>query len=240
MHLFHVIFCKDDASEVGEEDSFLGQTSSAAPQASTFNYFSNTTNSSDPFASIGQQPCPPPAATVIPSTTAPLPAFTGSSLPINPPISHMNPIQQYGSVTNQTPMSTSTHLPNAPTPPPPIQSSQQSYNPYRHTASSSKANPYLMAPELQQQPPSQTPQHLNPYCQATPAPSFQTPPTAFSKVGHVMSYLSFNHYALKFIVGNKRDFTGSVIFEMSSAATIRAIFFFLLFRAVQRLLRLTS
>ncbi len=118
---------------------------------------------------------------------------------------------------------------------------RQSYNPYRHTASSSKANPYLMAPELQQQPPSQTPQHLNPYCQATPAPSFQTPPTAFSKVGHVMSYMSFNHYALKFIVGNKRDFIGSVVFEMSSAATIRAFYFiFLPFRAVQRLLRLTS
>uniref|UniRef100_A0A672LB05 Uncharacterized protein n=1 Tax=Sinocyclocheilus grahami TaxID=75366 RepID=A0A672LB05_SINGR len=69
----------DDASEVGEEDSFLGQMSSAAPQASTFNYFSNTTNSSDPFASIGQQPCPPPAATVIPSTTGPSPASTAAS-----------------------------------------------------------------------------------------------------------------------------------------------------------------
>lgn len=102
----------------------------------------------------------------------------------------MNPVQQYGSVTNQIPVGTYTHPPNAPTPPPPPpQSSQQSYNPYRHTAASSKASPYLMAPELQQQPPSQTPQHLNPYSQTTPAPSFQTPPTAFSKVGHVMSCL---------------------------------------------------
>uniref|UniRef100_A0A8C2K373 SEC23 interacting protein n=1 Tax=Cyprinus carpio TaxID=7962 RepID=A0A8C2K373_CYPCA len=171
----------EDASEVGEEDSFLGQTSSAAPQASTFNYFSNTTNSSDPFASIGQQPCPPPAATVIPSTTGPSPASTAASLPLNTPISHMNPIQQYSSVTNQIPVGTYTHPPNAPTPPPPTQSSQQSYNPYRHTPVSSKTSPYLMAPELQQQPPSQTPQHLNPYSQSTPAPSFQTPPTAFSK-----------------------------------------------------------
>uniref|UniRef100_A0A671NU63 SEC23-interacting protein-like n=1 Tax=Sinocyclocheilus anshuiensis TaxID=1608454 RepID=A0A671NU63_9TELE len=160
----------DDVSEVGEEDSFLGQTSSAAPQASPFNYFSNTTNSSDPFASIGQQPCLPPAATVIPSTS-PSPASIAASLPLNPPISHMNPVQQYGSVTNQIPVGTYTHPPNAPTPPPPTQSSQQSYNPYRHTAVSSKANPYLMAPELQHQPPSQTPQHLNPYSQATPAPS---------------------------------------------------------------------
>uniref|UniRef100_A0A671NTN8 SEC23-interacting protein-like n=1 Tax=Sinocyclocheilus anshuiensis TaxID=1608454 RepID=A0A671NTN8_9TELE len=170
----------DDVSEVGEEDSFLGQTSSAAPQASPFNYFSNTTNSSDPFASIGQQPCLPPAATVIPSTS-PSPASIAASLPLNPPISHMNPVQQYGSVTNQIPVGTYTHPPNAPTPPPPTQSSQQSYNPYRHTAVSSKANPYLMAPELQHQPPSQTPQHLNPYSQATPAPSFQTPHTAFTK-----------------------------------------------------------
>uniref|UniRef100_A0A672NW73 DDHD domain-containing protein n=1 Tax=Sinocyclocheilus grahami TaxID=75366 RepID=A0A672NW73_SINGR len=164
----------DDVSEVGEEDSFLGQTSSAAPQASPFSYFSNTTNSSDPFASIGQQPCPPPAS-------SPSPASIAASLPLNPPISHMNPVQQYGSVINQIPVGTYTHPPNAPTPPPPTQSSQQSYNPYRHTAVSSKANPYLMAPELQHQPPSQTPQHLNPYSQATPAPSFQTPHTAFTK-----------------------------------------------------------
>ncbi|KAG1951072.1 SEC23-interacting protein isoform X2 [Pimephales promelas] len=170
----------DDASEVGEEDSFLGQTSSAAPQASTFNYFSSVTNSSDPFASIGQQPCPPPAATVVPSTTGPSPVSIAASLPLNPPVSHMNPSQQYGSVANQTPVGTYTPPPNVPTPPPP-QSSQQSYNPYRHTAASSKANPYLMAPELQQQTPSQTPQHLNPYSQAIPAPSFQTPPTVFNK-----------------------------------------------------------
>ncbi|XP_039528519.1 SEC23-interacting protein isoform X1 [Pimephales promelas] len=173
----------DDASEVGEEDSFLGQTSSAAPQASTFNYFSSVTNSSDPFASIGQQPCPPPAATVVPSTTGPSPVSIAASLPLNPPVSHMNPSQQYGSVANQTPVGTYTPPPNVPTPPPP-QSSQQSYNPYRHTAASSKANPYLMAPELQQQTPSQTPQHLNPYSQAIPAPSFQTPPTVFNKVAH--------------------------------------------------------
>ncbi|XP_052007223.1 SEC23-interacting protein [Xyrauchen texanus] len=171
----------DDASEVGEEDSFLGQTPSAVSQPSTFNYFSSstTTSSSDPFASIGQHPCPPPAPTIIPSTTGPSPASIAASLPLNPPISHMNPVQQYGSVVNQSPMGTYTPPPNAPTPPP--QSSQQSYNPYRHTAASSKANPYIMAPELQQQPPSQTPQHLKPYSQATPAPLFQTPPAAFTK-----------------------------------------------------------
>ncbi|XP_051945874.1 SEC23-interacting protein-like [Xyrauchen texanus] len=170
----------DDVSEVGEEDSFLGQTSSTVPQPSTFSYFSSTTtSSSDPFASIGQQLCPPPAPTVVPSTTGPSPASIAASLPLTPPISHMNPVQQYGSVVNQSPMGTYTPPPNAPSPPP--QSSQQSYNPYRHTAASSKANPYLMAPELQQQPPSQMSQHLNTYSQATPAPLFQAPPTAFMK-----------------------------------------------------------
>lgn len=213
MTFLYIILCKDDASEVGEEDSFLGQTSSAAPQASTFNYFSSVTNSSDPFASIGQQPCPPPAATVVPSTTGPSPVSTAASLPLNPPVSHMNPSHQYGSVA-QTPVGRYTPPPNAPTPPPQI--SQQSYNPYRHTAASSKANPYLMAPELQQTP-SQTPQHLNPYSQAIPAPSFQTPPTVFTKVGHVMPSLSLNHYELK-CIGMRR-----ILLKIASAAIIRAV-----------------
>ncbi|XP_055027196.2 SEC23-interacting protein [Misgurnus anguillicaudatus] len=170
----------EDVSEVGEEDSFLGQMSSAAPPTSTFNYFSSNTSNSDPFASIGQQPCPPPAPTAIPSTTGPSPVPISASLPLNPPISQINPTQQYGSVINQTSVGTYTPPHNSPTPPPP-QSSQQSYNPYRHTAATSKVSPYIMAPEIQQQPPSQTPQHLNPYSQSVPAPLFQTPPTAFSK-----------------------------------------------------------
>lgn len=193
LHLNHYnshynLLFKDDVSEVGEEDSFLGQTSSAALQPSTFNYFSSNTTSSDPFASIGQQPCPPPAPTAVPSTTGPSPASVPAGLPINPPISQMNPAQQYGSVINQTSMGTYTPPRSTPTPPPP-QSTQQSYNPYRHTAASSKANPYIMAPELQQQPPSHTSQHLNPYSQATPAPSFQTPPAVFSRVGFILLFL---------------------------------------------------
>uniref|UniRef100_A0A673LU43 SEC23-interacting protein-like n=1 Tax=Sinocyclocheilus rhinocerous TaxID=307959 RepID=A0A673LU43_9TELE len=182
----------DDVSEVGEEDSFLGQTSSAAPQASLFNYFSNTTNSSDPFASIGQQPCPPPAATIIPSTS-PSPASIAASLPLNPPISHMNPVQQYGSVTNQIPVGTYTHPPNAPTPPPPTQSFQQSYNPYRHTAVSSKANPYLMAPELQQQPPSQTPHDFAIF--QPPPTQIPPPPTMANMTGPLVPSNSMVPYA---------------------------------------------
>ncbi|XP_049337385.1 SEC23-interacting protein isoform X2 [Astyanax mexicanus] len=169
----------DDASEVGEEDSFLGQTSSTAPQTSTFNYFSSSANSSDPFASIGHQQSLPPAPAVV-STTGPSPVSSAASLPTNPPISHVNPTQQYGSAVYQSPMGRHTPPPNTAMPPPP-QTTQQSYNPYRHTASSSKASPYLMAPELQQQPPNQSPQHFNPYTQAMPTPTFQTAPPTLAK-----------------------------------------------------------
>lgn len=169
----------DDASEVGEEDSFLGQTSSTAPQTSTFNYFSSSANNSDPFASIGHQQSLPPAPAVV-STTGPSPVSSAASLPANPPISHVNPTLQYGNTVYQSPMGRHTPPPNTATPPPP-QTTQQGYNPYRHTATSSKANPYLMAPEIQQQPPNQSPQHFNPYSQAPPAPTFQTEPPTFTK-----------------------------------------------------------
>uniref|UniRef100_A0AAQ6IPZ8 Uncharacterized protein n=1 Tax=Anabas testudineus TaxID=64144 RepID=A0AAQ6IPZ8_ANATE len=62
----------DDSTDVGEEDSFLGQTSGNAPPPSTFNYFSNPVTSSDPFASIGQLPCPPPALSAAQTTTGPV------------------------------------------------------------------------------------------------------------------------------------------------------------------------
>uniref|UniRef100_A0A8B9H3U7 SEC23 interacting protein n=1 Tax=Astyanax mexicanus TaxID=7994 RepID=A0A8B9H3U7_ASTMX len=176
---FYFQFLSNDASEVGEEDSFLGQTSSTAPQTSTFNYFSSSANSSDPFASIGHQQSLPPAPAVV-STTGPSPVSSAASLPTNPPISHVNPTQQYGSAVYQSPMGRHTPPPNTAMPPPP-QTTQQSYNPYRHTASSSKASPYLMAPELQQQPPNQSPQHFNPYTQAMPTPTFQTAPPTLAK-----------------------------------------------------------
>ncbi|KAL7889884.1 hypothetical protein AOLI_G00021420 [Acnodon oligacanthus] len=169
----------DDGSEVGEEDSFLGQTSSTAPQTSTFSYFSSSTNNSDPFASIGHQQGLPPTPAVV-SSTGPSLVSSAASLPSNPPISQVNPTQQYGNAVYQNPMGTHTPPNNVAMPPPP-QATQQSYNPYRHTATSSKASPYLMAPELQQQPPSQSPQHFNPYSQAPPAPTFQTTPPTFAK-----------------------------------------------------------
>ncbi|XP_072534261.1 SEC23-interacting protein isoform X3 [Salminus brasiliensis] len=175
----------DDASEVGEEDSFLGQTSSNAPQPSTFNYFSSSTTSSDPFAAIGHQQSLPPAPAVV-SSTGPSPVSSAASLPPNPSISHVNPTQQYGNTVYQSPMGRNTPPPNVAMPPPP-QTPQQSYNPYRHTATSSKASPYLMAPELQQQSSSQLPQQNNPYSQALPAPTLQTAPPTFAKPPHTQA-----------------------------------------------------
>uniref|UniRef100_A0AAR2IXX2 DDHD domain-containing protein n=1 Tax=Pygocentrus nattereri TaxID=42514 RepID=A0AAR2IXX2_PYGNA len=182
-----------------EEDSFLGQTSSTAPQPATFSYFSSSTNNSDPFASIGHQQGLPPTPAVV-SSTGPSLVSSAASLPPNPPISQVNSTQQYGNAVYQNPMGAHTPPPNVAMPPPP-QATQQSYNPYRHTATSSKASPYLMAPELQQQPPSQSPQHFNAYSQAPPPPPTQTPPPPVgpSMAGPVvpanpMMQYSFNVY----------------------------------------------
>lgn len=178
-----LVFCPhpDDASEVGEEDSFLGQTSSTAPQPSTFSYFSATGSSGDPFASIGSKSYLPPASSAVPTVASSLASST-ASLPPNPPISHVNSAQQqYGNAVYQNPISTHTPSPNLTATPPP-QGSQQSFNPYRLTATSSKASPYIMAPELQQQPPPPTPQHLNPYSQTPPPPTFPPAPPTFTQV----------------------------------------------------------
>ncbi|XP_060782065.1 SEC23-interacting protein isoform X1 [Neoarius graeffei] len=170
----------DDVSEVGEEDSFLGQTSSAAPQSSTFSYFSASGGNSDPFASIGPKSYLPPASSVVPTAAAPSLVSSAASLQPTPPISHVNSAQQYGNAVYQNPISTHTPSPTVTATPPP-QASQQPFNPYRLTATSSKASPYIMAPELQQQPPRQTPQHLNPYSQTLPPPTFPSAPPTFNQ-----------------------------------------------------------
>ncbi|XP_060728617.1 SEC23-interacting protein [Tachysurus vachellii] len=164
----------DDASEVGEEDSFLGQTSS------TYSYFTASGGNGDLFASIGPKSFPPTTTTSVGSTAASSLVSTAASLPPNPPISHVNSAQQYGTAVYQNPISTHTPTPNMTAAPPP-QASQQPFNPYRHTATSSKASPYIMAPELQQQPHHQTPQHFNPYSQAPPPPTFSAAPPTFTQ-----------------------------------------------------------
>lgn len=173
-------------SEVGEEDSFLGQTSSAAPQSSTFSYFSASGGNSDPFASIGPKSYLPPASSVVPTAAAPSLVSSAASLQPTPPISHVNSVQQYGNAVYQNPISAHTPSPTVTATPPP-QASQQPFNPYRLTATSSKASPYIMAPELQQQPPRQTPQHLNPYSQTLPPPTFPSAPPTFNQVWSLVS-----------------------------------------------------
>lgn len=183
-----LFFCSrpDDVSEVGEEDSFLGQTSSTGAQPATFTYFSASGGSSDPFASIGPQSFLPPASSVVPTATSSL-VSTAASLPSNPPISHVNSAQQYGNTVYQNPISTHTPSPNVTATPPP-QTSQHPFNPYRHTATSSKASPYIMAPELQQLP-HQTPHHHSPYSQTPLPPTFLSAPPNFTQVRPLVSQI---------------------------------------------------
>ncbi|CAB1312434.1 unnamed protein product [Coregonus sp. 'balchen'] len=172
----------DDTADVGEEDSFLGQASGNAPAPSTFSYFSSPVNSSDPFASIGHQPaCPPPASlSVAPATSGPTSVPSVASMAPTPPVPLTNPAvpQPFGTGVYQNPMGRYTPPPSTVTPPPP-QAPDQSYNPYRHTPLSSRAKPYMPAPEVQSvvHPPPQQ----NPYTMGSPAPTFQSSPSTFTK-----------------------------------------------------------
>nr|XP_046258778.1 SEC23-interacting protein isoform X2 [Scatophagus argus] len=170
----------DDSTDVGEEDSFLGQISgTGGPSPSTFNYFSSPVTSSDPFASIGQSPCPPPALSAAPSTAGPVSAPSSVSMaPVPPPGSQMNPAPlAFGSAVYQSPMGRHTPPPTTMTPPPP-QMQPQSHNPYRHTPTSSRASPYIPAPEIL--PPTHTPQQ-NPYTLSSPPQTFPLSGPTFTK-----------------------------------------------------------
>ncbi|XP_068597034.1 SEC23-interacting protein [Brachionichthys hirsutus] len=154
----------DDSTDVGEEDSFLGQISGNGPAPSMFNYFSNPVTSSDPFASIGQPPAlpaAPPAAgpPTFPSSVATAPASQVNAAP-----------PAFGSALYQNPLGRRTPPPAAVAPPPP-QAQPQTHNPYRHTPTSSRASPYIPAPEML--PSTHTPQQ-NPYCLGAAPP--QVPP----------------------------------------------------------------
>ncbi|XP_048864992.1 SEC23-interacting protein [Brienomyrus brachyistius] len=166
----------DDSADVGEEDSFLGQSSSSQP--ATFTYFSNPTNSSDPFASIGRQSCAPPTAT---STTVSIPSEPPSSS-----VSHPAPVSQFGNVVYPNPLARSIPPSNTTALPPP-QAQLQGYNPYRHTPLSSRANPYLTPPEIQQH-------HVQPqsvaYSQSVPVAS---PPQMYQSVASPFSQASLAH-----------------------------------------------
>lgn len=165
----------EDSNDVGEEDSFLGQTSGNGPAASTFNYFSSPVTSSDPFASIGQSPCPPPALSAAPAAMSP--ASVPSSISMAPPPSAHMQTPAFGGAVYQSPMGRQTPPPNTMTPPPP-QMQQQSHNPYRHTATSSRASPYIPAPEVL--PPTHTPPQ-NPYSYSSPPQTFPMSGPTFTK-----------------------------------------------------------
>uniref|UniRef100_A0A673Y3K5 SEC23 interacting protein n=1 Tax=Salmo trutta TaxID=8032 RepID=A0A673Y3K5_SALTR len=152
----------NDTADVGEEDSFLGQAFGNAPAApSTFSYFSSSVNSSDPFASIGHQPaCPPPASLSVSSATSgPTSVPSVASMAPTPPVPLINS--------------------NPAVPQPFVTAPDQSYNPYRHTPLSSRAKPYMPASEVQSlfHPPPQQ----NPYTVGSPAPTFQSAPSTFTK-----------------------------------------------------------
>lgn len=177
---------------MGEEDSFLGQVSSNEPPPSTFNYFSGPVTSSDPFSSLGQSPFPPPTPSTAPTTASQASAPGGVSMAPVPPAqgSALNPAPPlFGSAVYQSPMGRHTPPPhNAGTPPPP-QMPTQSLNPYRHTPTSSRANPYIPAPEIL--PPTHTSQQ-NPYTLSSPSQTFQLSGPTFTKV--LLSVLAgFSH-----------------------------------------------
>uniref|UniRef100_A0A8C4E8P1 SEC23 interacting protein n=1 Tax=Dicentrarchus labrax TaxID=13489 RepID=A0A8C4E8P1_DICLA len=174
-----ILLLYDDSTDVGEEDSFLGQVSGNGPAPSTFNYFSSPVTSSDPFASIGQSPNPPPALSAAPTTTGPVSVPSGVSMAPPPhPGSHMNPgPPAFGSAVYQSPMGRHTPPPTTMTPPPP-QMQPQSHNPYRHTPTSSRASPYIPAPEVL--PPTHTPQQ-NPYSLGSPPQTFPLSGPSFTK-----------------------------------------------------------
>ncbi|XP_062959096.1 SEC23-interacting protein isoform X3 [Cynocephalus volans] len=172
-----------DSTDVGEEDSFLGQTNVHTSTPQTFSYFSQVSSSSDPFGNIGQSPLTTATASVGQSAfskppTA-LPFTTGSQDVLNafsPSVSKA----QYGAPPSSQ-MGVNTYLPSQPSnlPPsnfgsPPQGAPQPGYNPYRHTPVSSRANPYIAPPQLQQ---CQTPAHPSPPPPSGPSVQmYQTPP----------------------------------------------------------------
>lgn len=167
----------EDSTDVGEEDSFLGQTSAHTSTPQTFSYFSQVSSNSDPFGNIGQSPSTTTSISAGQSAfskpPATLPFTTGSQDVSNafpPSVSKAH----YGAAPSSQ-MGINTYLPSQPSslPPnfgsPPQGIPQQGHNPYRHTPVSSRANPYLTPPQLQQ---CQTPGH--PSCPPPTGPPVQT------------------------------------------------------------------
>uniref|UniRef100_A0A4W3HKD4 SEC23 interacting protein n=1 Tax=Callorhinchus milii TaxID=7868 RepID=A0A4W3HKD4_CALMI len=156
-----ICFTADESTDVGEEDSFLGQTSAPSNQPPTFSYFSQAISNNDPFANIGSPSfttttsqaattsfSKPPAAVGLASTTQSGHDPFAFQAPHSQP-GYASPLaSQYPSTTHQNAQ------PGIPPPtpftsPPPVQT-QQSYNPYRQNPQSNRANPYIAPPQFQQ------------------------------------------------------------------------------------------
>nr|XP_045011580.1 SEC23-interacting protein isoform X2 [Jaculus jaculus] len=173
----------EDSTDVGEEDSFLGQTSGHTSAPQTFSYFSQVSSSSDPFRNIGQSPLTTATTSVgqsafskpptsLPFTTGPQDALTAFPPAVAKAPYGAAPSSQMG-VTSYLPSQPSS-LPASNFGSPPQGTPQQGYNPYRHTPVSSRANPYITPPQLQQCP---TPGHLScPPPSGPPMHNYQTPP----------------------------------------------------------------
>uniref|UniRef100_F6TPA1 SEC23 interacting protein n=1 Tax=Xenopus tropicalis TaxID=8364 RepID=F6TPA1_XENTR len=163
----------DDAAEVGEEDSFLGQTSATTNPPQTFSYFSqgpSLGSSQDPFACIWHPPltteAPQPVTSVFfKPPPAPTPEAGHSMIPSKapkPPVTSNTPVSQ---VTAGVFLPTSQHGPLPGTySAPPTAASQGGYNPYRHNTQSSRVNPYFAPPQLLQD------QGFAPFIQTPPLP----------------------------------------------------------------------
>uniref|UniRef100_A0A0N8ETS8 SEC23-interacting protein n=1 Tax=Heterocephalus glaber TaxID=10181 RepID=A0A0N8ETS8_HETGA len=175
----------EDSTDVGEEDSFLGQTSVPTSTPQTFSYFSQVSSNSDPFGNIGQSPLTT-AATLVgqsafsnPPTALPFTTESHDGLTTFPPSVSK---AQYGTPPSSQ-MGINPYLPSQPSGFPPSNfgsplqgTSQQGYNPYRHTPVSSRANPYITPPQLQQ---CQPPGHLtHPPTSGPPVQMYQTPPAS--------------------------------------------------------------
>ncbi|XP_038613532.1 SEC23-interacting protein [Tachyglossus aculeatus] len=170
----------EDSTDVGEEDSFLGQTSTNAASPQTFSYFSQAPSNSDPFGSIGQLPPTTAAAPAFskPPTSLPLPPGSqdgaAAALANSPPVSKSQsaygtpPASQLGIhpySSSQQGCLPPAHFAS------PHGAPQQGFNPYRHTPLSSRANPYITPPQLQQ---GQSPGHRP--TSEMPTPGYQPPP----------------------------------------------------------------
>ncbi|KAL4841845.1 hypothetical protein H8958_016819 [Nasalis larvatus] len=179
----------EDSTDVGEEDSFLGQTSVHTSAPETVSYFSQVSSSSDPFGNIGQSPLTTAATSVgqsgFPKPLTALPFTTGSqdvSNAFSPSISKAQPGAPPSSL-----MGINSYLPSQPSslPPshfgnPPQGILQPGYNPYRHTPSSSRANPYIAPPQLQQCQTPGPPAHPPP--SGPPVQMYQMPPGSLPPV----------------------------------------------------------